>query len=143
MRLKVESRDDDFYSVVVVGDVTQNAFGGDVEPLAQALGEDVYKSRLLLGLQEATYMDSRGVGWLLRCHRRFRQSGGVFVVHSIPANIQEVLDVLHLDGILILAEDETSGARQSARDGRWLRVLGLCRAGGAQWLLWCEIAPCS
>jgi len=106
MRLNVMSNDGAVTSVSAVGQITQNAFGAEDEPLARALGDEVYGSRLLLSLQATDYVDSRGVGWLLKLHRRFCQAGGIVVLHSIPPTIQEVLKVLHMDEILNISADE-------------------------------------
>jgi anti-anti-sigma factor len=106
MRLELVSNDGAVTSVSAAGQITQSAFDNSDEPLALKFGEGIYAARLLLGLEGTNYLDSRGVGWLLKCHRRFRQAGGVMVIHSIPPVIQEVLSVLHLDELFYLSEDE-------------------------------------
>ncbi|MES1213404.1 MAG: STAS domain-containing protein [Singulisphaera sp.] len=116
MRLDVLSTDCDVTSVNASGRITQSAFHAEDEPLAVKFGNGIYAGRLVLGLQGADYVDSRGVGWLLKCHRRFRQAGGVFVVHSIPAIILDVLKVLHMDEVLHLSPDEQQ-AREKALAG--------------------------
>ncbi|HEY4308075.1 MAG TPA: STAS domain-containing protein [Pirellulales bacterium] len=116
MRLQLLSADGPVKSVNASGRITQSAFEAEDEPLAVKLGDDVYGGRLLLSLEGADYLDSRGVGWLLKCHRRFRQAGGVIVVHSIPAVILDVLKVLHMDEVLHLSTDEER-AREIALAG--------------------------
>jgi anti-anti-sigma factor len=113
MRFEIVSNDGDVTSVTACGQITQSAFDHEEEPLAEQFGEGVYATRLLLGLQGADYMDSRGVGWLLKCHRRFRRAGGIFVIHSMPPVIRDVLKVLHLDTILNVENDEQA-ARERA-----------------------------
>jgi anti-anti-sigma factor len=106
MRVKLVSKDDAVTSVAAAGEITQSAFVTEDEPLALAFGEQIYSSRLLLGLSEAVYVDSRGVGWLLKCHKRCREAGGVLVIHSIPPFVSDVLRVLRLNKVLDLADDE-------------------------------------
>jgi len=65
MRLELLSNDGNVTSVSAAGQITQSAFEGDDEPLALKFGEGIYGARLLLGLEGANYVDSRGVGWLL------------------------------------------------------------------------------
>lgn len=108
MRLKLNSNDGVLACASVSGQVTQSAFAAEEEPLAQKFGNEIYSRRLMLGLAEAEYLDSRGVGWLLKCHRRFRQAGGMLIVHSIPPNILDVLQVLHMNEVLHLVSDEQS-----------------------------------
>jgi len=115
MRFKLVSQDDAVTSVTAAGEITQSAFGNEDEPLALAFGEQIYASRLLLGLSEAVYVDSRGVGWLLKCHKRCREAGGIFVIHSIPPLVNDVLRVLRLNKVLDLADDEVK-ARAMAED---------------------------
>ncbi len=106
MRLELLSNDGSVAHFAASGRITQDAFQQEAEPLAEQLGEAVYTDRVLLSLQGADYLDSRGVGWLLKCHRRFRKEGGILVVHSIPTVIMDVLKVLHMDEVLNLACDE-------------------------------------
>lgn len=106
MRLELLSNDGSVAKVAASGRITQDAFQQEAEPLALQLGDEVYSNRVLVSLQGADYLDSRGVGWLLKCHRRFRKAGGVLVVHSIPTVIMDVLKVLHMDEVLLLAADE-------------------------------------
>jgi len=113
MRLQLVSDDGTVTCVSAVGHITQDAFNCEEEPLAQLFGEGVYGGRLLLDLSQADYMDSRGVGWLLKCHRRFRQAGGMIVPHSVPPVVRDVLKVLHLNELLCLADDECA-AREKA-----------------------------
>ncbi len=116
MRLEVLSNDGAVTCVNASGRITQSAFEAEDEPLAVKLGKDVYGGRLLLSLHGSDYLDSRGVGWLLKCHRRFRQAGGMIVVHSIPSVILDVLKVLHMDEVLHLSPDEER-AREIAMAG--------------------------
>jgi len=116
MRLEVLSADGPVKSVNASGRITQSAFMSEDEPLAVRFGDGIYGERLVLSLEGADYLDSRGVGWLLKCHRRFRQAGGVIVVHSIPTIIFDVLKLLHMDEVLHLSPDEQC-AREKALAG--------------------------
>lgn len=100
-----------------IGSMTLEFFlcGGD--PLADLLGgPSGYARRVLLNLEKLDFVDSSGVGWLIKWHQRFKKAGGVFVIHSAPPMIRNMLKLLQLDKILELAEDEAA-ARQLARRG--------------------------
>lgn len=117
MHSNLVSNDGVVSCVSALGQITQNAFGPEDEPLACALGDGVYSTRVLLDLHGAEYMDSRGVGWLLKIHRRFRQAGGIVVMHSIPPVIQDVLRVLRMDEVLNISDDaQTARAAAGVAD---------------------------
>ncbi len=108
MLLELVSEDATILSLRVIGDVTQDAYGPSTEPLAEAYGDDVYQRAVLLNLDHVRFIDSRGVGWLLTCHKRFRDAGGVIVIHSMKAEVAQVLKVLRMDLVLDLAQDEAT-----------------------------------
>lgn len=108
MRLENVSEDTTTLCVRVIGDVTQDAYGPNSEPLAEAHGHDVYQRAVLLSLGETRFIDSRGVGWLLKCHKRFREAGGILVLHSMTPEVTQVLKILRMDLVMDLAKDEAS-----------------------------------
>jgi len=108
MQLEKVSEDATILCVRIVGDVTQNAYGPSDEPLADNLGRDLYQRAVLLDLSACPFIDSRGVGWLLKCHKLFRAAGGVLVLHSMTVEVGQVLKVLRMDLVMDLATDESS-----------------------------------
>ena len=108
MKLEFVSDDTTTLCVRLVGDVTQDAYGPNSEPLSDAYGVEVYQRAVLMHLGAAGFIDSRGVGWMLICHKRFRDAGGILVLHSMSAEVAQVLKVLRMDLVMDLAEDETS-----------------------------------
>ena len=75
-------------------------------PLEQALGRECYARKVVLSLQKSWYIDSAGVGWLVMCHKRFRDAGGCLVLHSIPPMVNHVFHLLGLTDVLNMADDE-------------------------------------
>jgi anti-anti-sigma regulatory factor len=61
---------------------------------------------MLLDMSEAETLDSSGVGWLLECHKKFREAGGGFVIHSLTPTASQVLRMLNMQMVLRLAGDE-------------------------------------
>lgn len=90
------------------GDITHTTLAESPDPIGRLLGKDGFAQTVLLSLEKVSFMDSSGVGWLLGCRRRFREGGGQFVLHSIPPNILEILQVMRLEQVLRLAPDETT-----------------------------------
>ncbi len=88
------------------GRVTQAELAAGEDPLLEALGADAYSRKALVDLTGADFIDSSGVGWLLHCHKKFRQAGGCFILHSIPPLVRRTLQVLRMELVLQLAKDE-------------------------------------
>ena len=105
MQLKVVSQDGGVLRMDLEGKICQQGIGTGVDPFVAALGEDAYTWKLLLSLERADMIDSLGVAWLLKCHKRFRDEGGQLVLHSIPPAISQVLRVLQLNRVFQLADD--------------------------------------
>ncbi|HEY5311847.1 MAG TPA: STAS domain-containing protein [Pirellulales bacterium] len=116
MQLALIADDNHLTLVALNGRITPDSFSHESEPLASLLGPGAYHRRVLLDLTDADYINSSGVGWLLVCHKRFRDAGGRLVIHSIPRLIRSVLEVLKMDQVFHLAGDLES-ARQMASQG--------------------------
>jgi anti-sigma B factor antagonist len=97
----------------LAGQVTQESLAPGADLFIDALGDDVYARKVLVDLTEAEFIDSSGVGWLLNCHKKFRQAGGGLFLHSIPPLVYRTLQVLRMDMVLKLAKDEAEAAALS------------------------------
>lgn len=117
MHFSLEADSTDPVKVSVSGKIVQASFQPDVEPIQQLVGDDVYAKRLTLDMRGVDFLDSSGVGWLLKCHRRFRDSGGRLVLHSLPPNVANVLRVLHMDKVLCVVSSETAAIKLLAEEG--------------------------
>ena len=91
--------------VRVSGRVTQQDFAERENPLEASYGPGIFSRKILLSLEGSDYMDSSGVGWLLRCHKRCRESGGRLVIYGIPPLVLNMLRMLRMDLVLTLAKD--------------------------------------
>lgn len=110
MKLSIDRDDGDVVLINVVGDVTSRELSPIAEPLGDLLGPNAYSRLVLLNLNGASYLDSSGVGWLLTCHKRFRNAGGKIVVHSLHPLVANVMKVLKLERVLTIADNATEGA---------------------------------
>jgi anti-anti-sigma factor len=106
MRLVVQHRDGDVVHVACEEDITLYDFRTGENPLEKALGEGCFRQKVVLSLQKSCFIDSAGIGWLVMCHKRFREAGGCLVVHSIPPMVNHVFELLGLVDVLNMANDE-------------------------------------
>jgi anti-anti-sigma factor len=87
--------------------VTAADFSADgPDPLAKLLGATWSSNKVLMDFSRVAYIDSSAVGWLITCHRAFKDAGGMFIVHSIQPSVKQILDVLKIGKVVALAENE-------------------------------------
>jgi anti-anti-sigma factor len=79
------------------------------------LGEGIYARVVLLDVSDCDRLDSAGVSWLIRFHRRCQESGGRLIVHSTPPVVAKTLKLLNMSLVLSLAEDEMAARQMAAR----------------------------
>jgi anti-anti-sigma factor len=91
------------------GNITSADFSADGRnPLEAVLGPNWPKLRVMLDLGRTTYVDSSAIGWLINCHKEFKNGGGKIVVHSIPPKVEQVFTLLKIGKVVPLARDEAS-----------------------------------
>lgn len=98
------------------GRITQEAVAAGEDPIERLAGSDAYSRRLLLDLSGSDYMDSSGVSWLLRCHKRCKDRGGMLVIHSLAPMVLQILKVLRMDQVFSIAPDEKSARALASRE---------------------------
>lgn len=100
MRLTLELPDPSgAVRVRCVGQISQSRFGGATDPLADLLGPDGFKRKVLLDLDRVDYIDSSGIGWLVGSHRRFNEGGGQLVLCNVPPVVDQVLKFCGLENL--------------------------------------------
>jgi anti-anti-sigma factor len=108
MKLTLISTDQDITRIQNEGDITQMDFRAGTDLLANLLGPDCYTRKVLLNLEKTPYIDSAGVGWMVMCHKHFKEAGGKLVIHSIPPMVNQILRLLRMPDILHLAPDDAA-----------------------------------
>ena len=111
MKLDVQSEEGNVTLVAVQGEVKQKDLAEHEDPLADLLGEDCYRRKVLLNLRGVESLDSSGVGWLLSCHKAFRTQGGMLVLHSVSPFARDVLKMLKMHLVLHIADDEAEARK--------------------------------
>jgi anti-anti-sigma factor len=115
MQLSLTSSDGDLRHVSCRGDLTLLDLPGGADPLETLLGPGYGGLKVLLNLERATYMDSAAVGWLIGCHKRLRDGGGMLVLHSVPPLLGDMLRFLKLHTVLHVAADEAAARALAGR----------------------------
>lgn len=97
MRLDVEDHDDHAI-IAVTGEIDASTSDQLAEAVAAALGAG--RGRVLVDFAHVTFIDSSGLGVLVRSHRRADAAGARFaVVHPSP-HTRKLIRVLGLDQLL-------------------------------------------
>ena len=103
-----------FVRMEIAGRISRTAWPVGFDPLVEQCGGDVYSKPALINFARADYIDSSGVGWLLTCHKRFKEGGGKMVLHTISPFTMQFLKLMRMDLVLNFAVDEPA-ARQKAQ----------------------------
>jgi anti-anti-sigma factor len=108
MKLTLVSSDNEVTRIQNEGDITQMDFRAGTDLLANLLGADCYSRKVLLNLEKTPYIDSAGVGWMVMCHKHFKEAGGRLVIHSVPPMVNQILRLLRMPDILYMAGDDAA-----------------------------------
>jgi anti-anti-sigma factor len=100
MDLKLVDSTDGSIRVKATGPITPDAADQPRDPLIGLLGPQVFEHRVALDLEEADFISSSGIGWLLYCHKRFEQQGGKLELRSVSKPIDQVLRLMRLQTVL-------------------------------------------
>jgi len=106
MELTILSSDNDVVRMRLSGEVVQATLPGLSERIETLLGSEDYRRRVLLDLAQTPFIDSSGLGWLLALNKRFRESAGMLVLHSVLPMVLDVIRVMRLDRVLHVVEDQ-------------------------------------
>lgn len=87
------------------GNIIVPDYGANGEPFARLLGENIYERTVLLDMDDATFLDTSGVTWLVSAHRNFENAGGRLILHTLPPRVRSVLRLLSLESVLHTAAD--------------------------------------
>ena len=106
MSFLVLSNEGDLKCMRAMGRITASHAAVEHDTLPSLTGAAGYAGKTLLSLECVEFIDSAGIGWLLANHKRFKQAGGILVLHTVPEAIMLTLKLLRLNAILHIAEDE-------------------------------------
>ena len=106
MQVSIKDISGDRVLAEVSGSACPSAIKAGPDPITKALGAHAWQHNVLLHLGSLEMVDSSAVGWLLKCHKAFREAGGRLVVHSLQPAAANVLKVLSVDKVLTIARAE-------------------------------------
>jgi anti-anti-sigma factor len=82
------------------GDITQLDLRGNTDMLEELLSADCFSRNVYLNMEKTNYIDSAGVGWLVKNHKRFQQAGGRLEIHGISPMVMQILKLLRMPEVL-------------------------------------------
>jgi anti-anti-sigma factor len=106
MHLTVVATEGDLTRLECSGEIIQTALWPNANPLEETLGDQGFSRKVLISLFNVDYIDSAGVGLFIVSHKKFREAGGMLVLHSIPPLVNHIFQLLKMDKVLHLAKDE-------------------------------------
>lgn len=118
MQLKLLSQDDELVRIESEGLAPRGDARDSAGSFESLVGEAVFARKVLLGLSKCHYIDSMCIEWLLRNHRRFRENGGMLVLHSATPLVLQVLKLMRMELVLYLAASEDRASEMANEDGR-------------------------
>lgn len=93
--------------VAARGSMIAGEFDGTGEnPLQQILGPNWAQMRVILNMEDCTFIDSSAVGWLIASQKAFRTAGGQFVVHGVQPSVRQVIDLLKVGRVVQIVDSE-------------------------------------
>ena len=118
--------------LAATGSITADNFDpSGKNPLERILGQNWASFRVLLDMKLTTYIDSSAIGWLIGSHTEFKKHGGTMVIHDVPPNIKQMLDLLHVGKVVPIAVN-AQAAREIASGGSANAAAAATPAGGQQ-----------
>ena len=94
--------------VMSEGEITSRDFDDARNPLEGVLGAGWAANRVSMDLSKASFIDSRAIGWLMECQKRFKEKGGKLALHSPPPRVTQVLDLLRMRQALNIMDNEAA-----------------------------------
>jgi anti-anti-sigma factor len=67
---------------------------------------------VLLDLSGADFISSSGIGWLITCNKRFKEAGGLLIIHSLVPMVSQMLTLMRLNRVLSITPDLASAKQQ-------------------------------
>lgn len=97
--------------VAVQGSMVAGEFDGTGDnPFQQILGPNWSQMRVILNMEDCTYIDSSAIGWLIASQKAFRSGGGQFVIHGVQPAVRQVLDLLKVGRVVQIVDSEQAAS---------------------------------
>lgn len=94
-----------FVKLASSGAITANHFDPNGKnPLERVLGPNWATMRVMIDMKKTTYLDSSAIGWFIATHKAFKDAGGRLVIHDVPSNVRQILDLLQVGRVITISE---------------------------------------
>jgi anti-anti-sigma factor len=106
-KLAVVSRESPNLALVAgYGEATAQAFPvADKVLFDEILGQAWASQRVALDMDAVAFIDSSAIGWLIGVQKRFREAGGLLVLHSLQPHVRNVLGLLRIEKVVPMGRD--------------------------------------
>lgn len=113
MQLTVESDDPPILIVLFEGEILQEDFATEPDPLAKHLGPSGYARHIILDMSGVSFFSSIGVGWLLNCFSKAKALKGRLAVHGFS---DYIMRMLMSESMSVMTYMVVVGDREEARE---------------------------
>jgi anti-anti-sigma factor len=105
MQVKLANTEAGIFTIQFEGDITHIDLATGIDPLTNLLGPGVFSAKVIFNMERAGFIDSSGLGWLIGCHKKFKELKGGMVLVNVPPVIRDMLSLMKLNRVLTIAED--------------------------------------
>ena len=102
MEISVKPVGEGRFNVDVLGDITVKTYRQLTEVVESLSQETPPPTRVTLDMQAVDYIDSVGLGSLIKVFTTVKRAGGVLVISNAPLSVRESLAMTRLDQLLEL-----------------------------------------
>ena len=100
----------------VDGKITSEDFAeSNANPLESTIGAAWGGNRVLMDMSRVNYIDSSGIGWLLRLQRGFKEGGGAMALYGITPSVMQIFTLLKLRSVFRIADTEAQAREMLAQ----------------------------
>ncbi len=92
---------------ITISELTAADSGGTLHDCIRELLKQG-QNQILVNLRDVSYVDSSGIGELVRCLTTVQSQGGVLKLSSPTERVQNLLRLTHLNTVLDVLEDEST-----------------------------------
>ena len=111
--LRMIDETDGLVRLELIGRLSHDGWTVGFDPIVDICGDAIYDRKVLINLARTTYIDSSGVSWLLESNKRFKNHGGIMVLHSATPLTAQFFRLMRMELALNIEPNEAA-ARQKA-----------------------------
>jgi len=75
----------------------------------QLFGADWSKQKILLSMEDVSYLVSSAIGWLIASQKEFKANGGHLIIHSVQPSVLGILNLIKVERVVPIAQDLEAG----------------------------------